>query len=59
MAQLLYLANDDPDKDITLYINSPGGSVSAGMAIYDAMQVRPRLAGCTWQACRQHWHPKY
>lgn len=39
VAQLLYLANDDPEKDITLYINSPGGSVSAGMAIYDAMQV--------------------
>lgn len=39
VAQLLYLANDDPGKDITLYINSPGGSVSAGMAIYDAMQV--------------------
>ena len=46
MAQLLYLANDDPDKDITLYINSPGGSVSAGMAIYDAIQVRSgRVAG--------------
>lgn len=43
VAQLLYLANDDPDKDITLYINSPGGSVSAGMAIYDAMQVRVGL----------------
>ncbi|CAB1097820.1 unnamed protein product [Ectocarpus sp. CCAP 1310/34] len=41
VAQLLYLANDDPDKDITLYINSPGGSVSAGMAIYDAMQYVP------------------
>lgn len=40
VAQLLYLANDDPEKDITLYINSPGGSVSAGMAIYDAMQVK-------------------
>lgn len=40
VAQLLYLANDDPDKDITLYINSPGGSVSAGLAIYDTMQVR-------------------
>lgn len=39
VAQLLYLANDDPDKDITLYINSPGGSVSAGLAIYDTMQV--------------------
>ena len=39
VAQLLYLANEDPTKDITLYINSPGGSVSAGMAIYDTMQV--------------------
>ena len=45
VAQLLYLANQDPEKDITLYINSPGGSVSAGMAIYDAMQVRA-MAGC-------------
>ena len=41
MAQLLYLANEDPDKDITLYINSPGGSVSAGLAIYDTMQFIP------------------
>lgn len=39
VAQLLYLANDDPERDITLYINSPGGSVSAGLAIYDTMQV--------------------
>src|SRR5215204_5458289 len=37
-AQLLLLAADDPDRDIWLYINSPGGSVSAGMAIYDTMQ---------------------
>lgn len=37
VAQLLYLANEDPTKDITLYINSPGGSVSAGMAIYDTV----------------------
>ncbi len=37
-AQILVLAADDPDKDIFLYINSPGGSVSAGMAIYDTMQ---------------------
>ncbi len=37
-AQLLLLAADDPDKDIWLYVNSPGGSVSAGMAIYDTMQ---------------------
>lgn len=41
VAQLLYLANQDPEKDITLYINSPGGSVSAGMAIYDTMQYVP------------------
>jgi len=38
VAQLLYLESEDPDKDISLYINSPGGSVTAGMAIYDAMQ---------------------
>ncbi|MBE6570182.1 MAG: ATP-dependent Clp endopeptidase proteolytic subunit ClpP [Ruminococcaceae bacterium] len=37
VAQLLYLESQDPDKDINLYINSPGGSVSAGMAIYDTM----------------------
>lgn len=43
VAQLLYLANDDPKKDITLYINSPGGSVSAGLAIYDTMQVTQLL----------------
>ncbi len=41
-AQLLYLEGDDPDKDIWVYINSPGGSVTAGMAIYDTMQfVQP------------------
>ncbi len=38
VAQLLHLESADPDKDISLYINSPGGSVSAGLAIYDAMQ---------------------
>ena len=38
VAQMLFLEADDPDKDIFLYINSPGGSVSAGMAIYDTMQ---------------------
>ncbi|MFI3175220.1 MAG: ATP-dependent Clp endopeptidase proteolytic subunit ClpP [Bacillota bacterium] len=38
VAQLLFLAAEDPDKDISLYINSPGGSVTAGMAIYDTMQ---------------------
>jgi ATP-dependent Clp protease protease subunit len=42
VAQLLYLEADDPEKDIFLYINSPGGSVTAGMAIYDTMQhIRP------------------
>ncbi len=40
-AQLLLLAADDPDRDITLYVNSPGGSVTAGMAIYDTMQLVP------------------
>jgi ATP-dependent Clp protease protease subunit len=38
VAQLLYLESQDPDKDIQFYINSPGGSVTAGMAIYDTMQ---------------------
>ena len=38
IAQLLYLESQDPEKDISLYINSPGGSVSAGLAIYDTMQ---------------------
>ncbi len=42
IAQLLFLEGEDPDKDIWLYINSPGGSITAGMAIYDTMQfVRP------------------
>lgn len=44
-AQMLLLAAEDPDKDIFLYINSPGGSVTAGMAIYDTMQyVKPNVA---------------
>ena len=38
VAQLLYLEGQDPEKDISLYINSPGGSVTAGFAIYDTMQ---------------------
>jgi ATP-dependent Clp protease protease subunit len=42
IAQLLFLESEDPDKDINLYINSPGGSVSSGLAIYDTMQyIRP------------------
>ena len=45
VAQLLHLEADDPDKDINLYVNSPGGEMSAMMAIYDAMQhVRPDVA---------------
>ena len=45
IAQMLYLEADDPDKDINLYINSPGGSVTAGMAIYDTMQyVKPAIS---------------
>ena len=45
MAQLLFLAAEDPDKDINLYINSPGGSVTAGMAIYDTMQyIKPDVS---------------
>ena len=44
VAQLLFLESEDPDKDISLYINSPGGSVTAGMAIYDTMQyIRPQV----------------
>ena len=42
IAQMLFLEADDPDKDILLYINSPGGSITAGLAIYDTMQfIRP------------------
>jgi ATP-dependent Clp protease protease subunit len=44
VAQLLYLDREDPEKDIHLYVNSPGGSVSAGLAIYDTMQaIRPNI----------------
>lgn len=45
VAQLLYLEGQDPDKDIHLYINSPGGSITAGMAIYDTMQyIKPDVS---------------
>ena len=52
VAQLLFLESENPDKDINLYINSPGGSVTAGMAIYDTMQfVKPDVATtCIGQA---------
>ena len=45
IAQLLYLSGDDPDKDIQIYINSPGGDVTAGLAMYDVMQhVKPDIS---------------
>ena len=44
VAQLLFLEAEDPDKDVQIYINSPGGSVSAGFAIYDTMQyIKPEV----------------
>jgi len=52
VAQMLYLESENPDKDINLYINSPGGSVSAGLAIYDTMQfIKPDVSTmCVGQA---------
>ncbi len=45
VAQLIHLESDDPDKDISLYINSPGGSVTAGLAVYDTMQyIKPDVS---------------
>lgn len=53
VAQMLFLEAENPDKDISLYINSPGGSVTAGMSIYDTMQfIKPNVSTlCTGQAC--------
>jgi ATP-dependent Clp protease, protease subunit len=65
IAQMLFLEAEDPDKDILLYINSPGGSITAGFAIYDTMQFikpdvqtycigrRPRLRRCCWRRARR------
>ena len=52
IAQLLFLESDDPDRDINIYINSPGGSITAGLAIYDSMQyVKPDIMTiCVGQA---------
>ena len=52
IAQMLFLESEDPDKDINMYINSPGGSITAGMAIYDTMQyIKPDIATiCMGQA---------
>ena len=51
-AQLLFLESEDPERDVYFYINTPGGSVTAGLAIYDTMQyVRPQISTvCVWQA---------
>ncbi len=53
VAQMLFLESENPDKDISFYINSPGGSVTAGMSIYDTMQfVKPDISTlCIGQAC--------
>ncbi len=53
VAQLLFLESEDPEKDISIYINSPGGSVTAGMAIYDTMNfIKPDVSTvCIGQAC--------
>ncbi len=53
VAQMLFLESENPDKDINLYINSPGGSVTAGLAIYDTMQfIKPDVSTmCIGQAC--------
>ena len=55
VAQMLFLEGEDPDKDIQFYINSPGGSISAGMAIYDTMQFVkwPAWALSFWLAVRR------
>ena len=52
VAQLLFLESEDPDKDINIYVNSPGGSVTAGLAIYDTMQyIKPKVSTlCMGQA---------
>lgn len=56
IAQLLFLESEDPNKDIHLYINSPGGSVSAGLAIYDTMQyIKPDVSTIAW-VWRPVWH---
>ena len=55
VAQLLFLESDNPDKDISLYINSPGGVVSSGMAIYDTMQfIKPQCEHRLYRTSSQH-----
>lgn len=55
IAQLLFLESEDPDKDIHLYINSPGGVVTAGLAIYDTMQyIKPDVSTICIEIGRAH-----
>src|SRR2546426_9957778 len=61
-AQMLFLQAEDPEKDIQLYINSPGGSITAGFAIYDTMQfVKPDVVRSeerrVGKECRSRWSP--
>ena len=53
VAQLLFLESENPEKDISLYINSPGGAISSGLAIYDTMQfISPSISTlCHWSSC--------
>ena len=61
VAQLLFLEAEDPEKDIHLYINSPGGSVTAGMAIYDTMQyIKCDIEyNLYWYGCKYGFIPSY
>ena len=52
VAQLLFLQMEDPEKDIHLYINSPGGSITSGLAIYDTIQFLKHPARCAWPKSR-------
>src|ERR1700709_1082702 len=65
VAQLLHLESEDPDKDVSIYINSPGGSVYAGLAIYDRMQfIKPTsrrsssASRCRWGRCCSREAPR-
>lgn len=59
VAQLLFLEAEDPGKDVQLYINSPGGSVTAGMAIYDTMQYIKCDVSTIVSVWRRAWEPSY
>ncbi len=60
VAQLLFLEAENPEKDITLYINSPGGSITSGMAIYDTMQyIKPNVSTSMHRYGRFAWVLSY